>query len=179
MRNLLLHLIFIYLPGNAICQPGNLSKIPAIPLTANKIVYTALVNLDTTIRKEKLFYNAEEWYRYNFQSSDNTLTIDNMDNGIISGTGIIHAGKREKEVEAKDVFFTIDISVGKGEYRYKVYGIYSFEDTAKFHYSDMYNEELYPTDKPRWPEQYRRSMLINMNDRITAMIGKLQEAMKK
>jgi hypothetical protein len=180
MRNLLLHLIFLSLPCIAICQPGdNTPKVPILPLINNKIVYAGSVSLDPSYSKRRLFDNAQQWYRHNFESNDNVLTIINIDSGMVSGPGIIHARRHEKLLNPKDIFFTIDVGMADGRYSYKVYGIHYLEDTSKFYFSDMYNEQLYPTDKPHWPEPYRRSMLINMNEQITAMIEKLQEGMKK
>jgi len=63
-------------------------------------------------------------------------------------------------------------------YAYKVYDIYGFEDTSKFYYSDMYNEERYPPDKAKWPELYRHTMLNTMNDKITGMIVEMQNEME-
>jgi len=155
----------------------SLSSIPTLPLIANRIVYTDTVKLDSNYTKEKLFNNAQAWYRADFETSDNTLTINNSSDGELNGTGIIH--DKQKEIDPKDVFFTIDIVVMKGAYVYRVSGIAWMQDETRLYFTDMYNEELYPRAKNRWTNQYRHDMLINMNDKINAMLAHLKESMMK
>jgi uncharacterized protein with TBP-like fold DUF4468 len=157
-------------------QAGNRAKI-SIPTAGNKVEYRATVHLDPALSKETLFDNAQQWYKNNFESADNTLTIDNKEKGKISGTGILHAGTHERETYPGDVFFTIDVTVADGEYEYIIHDLYGFDKTGKFDYSDMYNEEQYPETKPRWPASYRHTMLENMNNRITGLLPELYKEM--
>jgi hypothetical protein len=151
--------------------------VPGLPLADNKIVYSAQIPVDSSIDRSLIFVNAEKWYKKNFQTADNTLIVDNANFGALSGTGIIHAKNPNKGTDPGDVFFTIDIHVPRGMYVYKVYDIYGFDKTGKFYYSDMYSEEQYPTDKPKWPEPYRHTMLNDMNNKIAGMIAELQKEM--
>jgi hypothetical protein len=177
MKYCSLSLLFLLTTIHAFCQ-ADTSRI-TLPLLANKVTYTRSVALPDPINKDILFQNAQDWYKHNYQDADNTLTIMNAANGQLSGTGIIHNNSKERKVEAGDVFFTIDIIVSNGAYQYKVYRIYSMENGAKFYYSDMYNEDEYPLSKPKWPVAYRRTMLREMNSKITNMLSTLETDMPK
>jgi len=159
-------------------NPKNDGAVPQMTLKEHKIVYSAKISVDSSRDKATLFVNAEEWYKKNFETADNTLIIDNSGDGTVSGTGIIHTKKHDQKADPGDVFFTIDIQVVRGMYTYMVHDIYGFNKTGKFYYSDMYNEEQYPTDKPIWPGPYRHSILNDMNGKITGMIAELKREMK-
>jgi Domain of unknown function (DUF4468) with TBP-like fold len=157
----------------------NKTKVPKLPRTGSNIVYTASVALDPSYSKELLFNNGVQWYKRNFQSADNRLSINDADAGRLSGAGITHAGKHEKEIQPQDIFFTTTITVAKGGYAYSVDSIYSFENWVKFYYSDMYSEELYTQAKPKWTKPYRQSILGYMDKRILEMTDGLRADMAK
>ncbi|MCW3122044.1 MAG: hypothetical protein JWQ38_1536 [Flavipsychrobacter sp.] len=181
MKNLLLALLLITIIQPAYSQVKyNTTKAPKLPREGSNIVYTSTVTLDSTHSKETLFNNALNWYRHNFQSADNTLTVNDADAGKLSGTGIIHSKKTKKDIYPQDIFFTITIATARGNYQYRVDSIYGFEkNRVKFYYSDMYSEELYTQNKPTWTKPYRLSMLTNMNTRINEMTDKLRADMAK
>ncbi len=158
------------------CQEQPQEKSPTFTLGDNKIIYYASIPV-ATFTKETLFANAQQWYTKNFETADNTLIINNINDGILSGTGIIHQNKRDQKAEPGDVFFTIDMRINNGLYTYTVHDLYGFDNTGKFYYSDMYNEDQYPSDKPKWQAQYRRTTLGNMNSKILVMITELQKEM--
>ncbi len=146
-------------------------------LINNKIVYSASVTDNAAVPKDQFFERAQNWYTKTYQTADNRLTVNNLDEGLLSGTGIIHAKGRDEKAEDGDVFFTIDIHTDNGKYEYKVHDIYTFDKTGKFYYSDMYNEEQFPPNKPKWPNTYRASMLSHMNNKITMMLADFQKEM--
>jgi len=88
-------------------QPKNDGAVPQLPLTDHKITYTAQIKTDTLKDKSTLFNNAEYWYKKNFETADNTLTIDNINDGIVSGTGIIHAKKHDRKADPGDIFLPL------------------------------------------------------------------------
>jgi hypothetical protein len=178
MRTLLSTSAFVFLSGIAPGQSvSSNSSVPTLPIIGNKIVYSEQVHLDSSWAKERLFYNAQQWYGHNFQSADNVLTIDNSNDCKISGPAIVHYAWHKKHKDERDLFFTIDIISGRGIYEYRLYDIHGFNDAGKFFYSDMYNEQLYPPKKPRWPEKYRKKMLLQMNSRVAAVIGGIRKDM--
>src|SRR4051812_15589952 len=97
MRNLLLFLL-LFLAYPSFAQQQASGNVPRLPLNGSFVEYTGTVTPELHIGKAKLFSNALKWYKYNFQSSDNTLTIDKFDSGKLSGTGIIHQRRREKQI---------------------------------------------------------------------------------
>jgi hypothetical protein len=145
-----------------------------LPLNGSFIEYSEWVTPEPHLSKEQLFGNVLKWYKHNFQSADNTLTVDNFDSGKLSGTGIIHQRRREKQVLPGDLFFIINLTIKDGAWKYAVDSIYGFEKAVRFYYSDMYNEEMYPPPKPKWQQQYRTAMLTSMDKRIKAMINRLK-----
>ncbi len=160
-----------------ICSNGQVATLPPIPLQANKIVYYDSVFLDTTYSVASLFENAQNWYTHNFESSDNRLTIDNKEAGIISGSGIANFKKHKSDY--KDLLFVVDIVVGKGYYVYKFYNLQGYDNGLKFEYSDMYHQQLYPIAKPQWPRETRENKLLNMDITIKDIISDLSVSMKK
>jgi len=184
MKYIFLYFSLILSSFISYCQIADTSiKVPQLPLIDNRIAYTGTITIDSSVSKDQLFENAEKWYSHNFETADNTLTIDNSADGEISGTGIIHVDKKAKHKEhdivAGDIFFTIDLISKKGGYEYKVHSIYSIDQAEKFYYSDMYNEELYPLSKPKWSKTYREYMLTDMNSRVEQMIAGMQNDLKK
>jgi len=157
----------------------NKTKVPKLPRTGSNIVYTASVALDPSYSKELLFNNGLQWYKRNFQSADNRLSINDAGAGRLSGAGIIHVGKHEKEIQPQDIFFTATIVATKGVYTYSIDSIYGFENREKFYYSDMYSEELYTQAKPKWTKPYRQAALSYMNNRILEITGRLRADMAK
>jgi hypothetical protein len=153
------------------------TKLPSFSLFENRITYSETVTLDTSFSKQQLFHNAEEWYTHHYQTADNTLTIENIDDGKISGTCIIHLSDKERHANPGDIFFTVDIICAKGSYMYKVYGIHSADKTGKFYYSDMYNEALYPPSRPKWTNSARIIALTDMNNRVSKMIENMKSEM--
>jgi len=180
MKILLFAVLFIFSYSTRVYsqKPTNDGAVPQFTLADNKIIYYAQIKTDSAVDKPTMFLKAENWYKKNLETADNTLIIDNSNDGIISGTGIVHAKKHDQKADPGDVFFTIDIHVARGMYTYTVHDIYSFDNTGKFYYSDMYNEEQYPTGKPKWPEPYRHGCLTAMNTKILGMITVLQNDMK-
>lgn len=63
----------------------NKTKVPKLPRTGSNIVYTASVALDPSYSKELLFNNGVQWYKRNFESADNRLSINDADAGRLSG----------------------------------------------------------------------------------------------
>lgn len=180
MKNyILVYFLFVILAPAYSQVKYNKTKVPKLPRTGSNIVYSTSVSLDSTYSKEQLFNNGLQWYKRNFQSADNRLSINDADGGKLSGAGIIHAGKHEQEIQPQDIFFTTTITVAKGGYTYSVDSIYSFENREKFYYSDMYSEELYTQAKPKWTKPYRQSMLGYMNRRIIEMTDQLRADMAK
>jgi len=150
-----------------------------LPLRANKIVYSDTVVVGNNYDPSHLFNNAADWYQHNFETADNTLSVNNSTDHTISGSGIIHRKRGDDKAEQNDIYFTIDITTLPAAYAYSVYDIYSRADTDKIYYSDIYNEERFPTHKPRWTESTRHDKLTYLDARIQEMLSNLNITMKK
>jgi hypothetical protein len=160
--------IFCYTYGQ-----DEILSVPKLPLQANKIVYYDTVFPDITYTRQQLLENTHEWYSHTYETSDNRLTIDNNDEGLISGTGTVNFKKHKGDY--KDLLFTIDVLVGRGFYVYKIYNLYGYDNGVKFDYSDMYNEELYPTSKPRWPKEVSTYKLYNLDLSVKEIADNLKK----
>lgn len=192
MKTFLLSVILLFVFCRAHCQyskeaqasqdalAGTKSWIsPPFPMKGSKILYTGTVAVPE-LSQDDLFQNALEWYNYNYKTADTRLEIENPETGIIEGTGVIKYTPTAAGVsDESPIFFSFNLTVADGGYKYEIYNIYGIDRTGRFNYADMYREDrtINSQIKPRWDKRYRYEMLSDANTLIEMMIAHLKQAM--
>jgi hypothetical protein len=154
-------------------------KVKPLPMEGNEIVYSGHINLNN-YSKDRLFKNALDWYNDNYKSADSRLTVENKEQGTVSGTGVIHV-QSQRDDGPGNFFFSFSVQIGSAGYSYRIYDIYSAVAGAKNNYNEMYREEQYPNAKikERWTHKYRYEALSDMDSFITLAINLLIKDMEK
>lgn len=154
-------------------------RVKVLPLDGTDIVYSGheVLNYPHDIQ----FKNALDWYNINYKTVDTKLTVENKENGTVSGTGIIHFKQAVVENGPENIFFNFTIQLTSTGYDYRMYGIYSMLNGEKILYSDMYREETAPTPgvKQHWTHRYRYEVISNMDEFMQLTINQLKSCMAK
>lgn len=154
-------------------------KVKALPLEGSEIVYSGHQSLSYS--HDQLFKTALDWYNNNYKTVDTKLTVENKENGTISGTGIIHFKQAAVSNGPENIFFSFTIQLTSAGYDYHFFDIYSTANGEKIIYSDMYREETAPSPgvKPHWTHRYRYEVISNMDDFMQLAINQLRKSMAK
>ena len=100
-----------------------------VPIVDNKVNYTETVTVDSSSKKDVLFGKAKLWFANSFKSSNDVIQLDDKDNGIVLGKGIIIKNEMTGLQSVKKTWrFTVKIQVKDGKYKAEIYDIdYTFE----------------------------------------------------
>lgn len=111
------------------------------PMQNGKIIYQAVISVDTTMTANDIYSNAREWIINIFKSSKDVIQLDDKEDNIIIGKGYIDKGHNPLVSNPKN-WFTIKIEAKDGRYRYSIYDfIYEF-DVHFMSANNHYNEPL-------------------------------------
>jgi hypothetical protein len=93
---------------------------PKFPIDeqSGKIVYTEVVNIDSTSRSE-LYLRAKTWFVHNFNSANNVIQLDDKESGKLIGNALfdVRLSLMSKQ-NAGFVRFLVEIQVKDGRYKY-------------------------------------------------------------
>ena len=154
--------------------------VKPLPLENNEIVYADNISL-SGYSHDELFKNVLDWYNNNFKTADTKLSVENKEQGAISGSGVIHYGQNALENGPQNIFFTFSVQLGGAGYSYRFYDIYSMVNGEKISYRDMYREENHPTTsiKPHWTHKYRYEALSDMDSFMILAINQFKKYIKR
>jgi hypothetical protein len=84
-----------------------------------KIVYTEIVNIDSSLTQEQLYLNAREWFARSFRSANDVIQMDDKDAGKLIGKGnfVIPGGMYLADGRVR---FTISVFTKEGRYKYEI-----------------------------------------------------------
>ena len=103
-------------------------EMPNLPIdsASNKITYTKVVWLDTSLTQLELFSRAREWFARAFKSSNNVIQMEDKDAGKIVGKGLTQVYCKSMGADRKCGFvnFTISIYLKDGRYKYEITDFY-------------------------------------------------------
>jgi hypothetical protein len=150
------------------------------------IVYTEIVNVDSTNLKE-LYVRAHTWFANNFKSAKSVIQLDDKEAGKIIGKGYFLAGIPKsnsgvvKSAISVSVYFTVDIQVKDGRYRYLFsdFSCIRFEATEYETTYDLLSTSF--IKNAIWQKSLDKDWLEikqDINSRILNIIETLKKAMK-
>lgn len=153
--------------------------------TDTAIVYSDVLKVDS-ISKDVLFSRAREWFNKNFKDYKSVISIEDKENGELSGKGLMHfnviwkyMGKTALPV---DVEFQISIKTKDGRYKY------DFSDfrvvyfwTQKRNFTPI-TSSIEPTED--WKsttasKKYRKSYYYQTKEGVNQNVQLLVQSLKK
>ncbi|WP_226389838.1 DUF4468 domain-containing protein [Penaeicola halotolerans] len=168
-------------------QKRNPPKLP-ISKETQLITYTDVVYVDSTLSADKLYLKAREWFAKSYNTSTDVIQLDDRENGLIVGKGLIQVYKRGG--------FGLDFPYGFINYTLSIYlrdGRFMYEITNFYHMGlGQFLEEIPVPDfgpceemlnpSKRMTRRFERRsfdyILIQMDVYINNLITDLTKAMK-
>jgi len=148
-------------------------QFPINPAT-QKIEYTDLVKVDSTLTSDELYARARSWFATAFKSANNVIQMEDKSTGIIIGKGNISIPATSLQV-GSIVSFTIKIQVKKGRYKYWVNDL--------VHTSPHGDGGSLENEKPAWGWAMMKKAWVQIKDNTSIIIPEfiegLNEQMKK
>ena len=137
MKKIFLVIILFFTLGNVLGQ----DELPEIfPRDENgKIIFTEVVQVDSTLNQSQLFGNAKLFFANTFKSAKDVIQLEDKENGRIVGKGLSNIYITVLTPVKMKLHYSILIECKDGRYKYTIYDLY-YED-----YPDKYNS--YRTSK--------------------------------
>jgi len=133
MKLLLSCLIFFVKIGFA----QKIDKDSIFPSKDGQVIYSEVINVDSTLTKDKLYLNAKTWFVTTYKSAKDVIQLDSKEDGQIIGKGIFHEIWKVSGILGVvydvSVSHTVKITVKDGKYKYEI--------------SDLSGEYYSPSDK--------------------------------
>jgi hypothetical protein len=158
----------------------------------DKLVFTEVVTVDSTLKKNDLFNSAREWLNKTFTSGKDVSQIVDKESGEISGKGFIEFVSKYFNCSARisgKIWFTVNIYLKDGKYKYE-FSDFRHEGSSSMQYGPISlglitNSSEYPYDDllPITPRSWYTKRWIEIKDKINAVISlnikDLKEVMAK
>lgn len=162
MKNLITLLLAI-IPAVVFAQDPIMDNFPT---KDSLIMYTEVVQVDSTMTADQLYINAKKWLADAFKSSKAVIDTDDKEAKLIIAKSYIEKG-HIKFISNPKNWFILKIEMKDGRYRYSLYDIrYEFDVHAGAGVSshiDMPLEQwMKPSDKP---------MSKNKRNKINTRLG--------
>lgn len=168
------------------------SDKPNMPIDSltNRITYTEVVYVDSTINKLELYSRAREWFAKTYKSSTNVLQMDDKESGKLVGKALMHVYHRALGSDYKSGYVNYTISVYLKDGRYK-YEITDFFHTGEYvgdgnRIPDYGACELWIDDQRKYPLASKKSIqkisnyyLSQLDTNIKSLILDLKSEMNK
>ena len=87
------------------------------------VIYTDVVDVDSSIKKDELYNRAKAWFVTEYKSANAVLQMQDKDAGIIMGKGIFEAGYNMGLMvgfQIVSVYHTVKIFIKDGKYKYEI-----------------------------------------------------------
>jgi hypothetical protein len=153
------------------------------PQTNGVIIYTDIIDVDSSIKKDELFNRAKAWFVTEYKSANDVLQMQDKDAGIIMGKGMFKAGYNMglmSGLSIVNVYHTVKIYVKDGKYKYEITDLngQSYDSPSRYAsggFSDMpIGNVTIPINKKNY-----RKFLESIDQSIKGIISSLKIAMSK
>lgn len=163
------------------------SDMPNFPIDTetNRVVYTEVVNVDSTITKNQLFSKAREWFAKAYNSSINVVQMADKESGKIIGKALLSVKMKtvfNSDYDGGNINYTISVYLRDGKYKYEITdfyheGAYTSSGTIPDGKSVVNMMNL---NKGYWGNSYEKTylyFLIQMDNKIKSLISDLKISM--
>jgi hypothetical protein len=171
-------LIFVIFLGNS-CWGQKEAPLLPIDSVTGKITYMEIVGVDSSLKTNELFNNAREWFAKTYISSNEVIQLEDKEQGVIIGKGIIPVYYKYMGNNTQDGYMNYTISVYLKDGRYK-YELTDFSHEPHLIGGNNYGsaEEMLNTNKVGY-QKILNNMLNQMNIKVNEVIKSLKLAMGK
>lgn len=142
------------------------------------IVYSEVVQLDSTYKKDQLFLAAKKWFAETYKSANDVIQMQDKEAGEIIGKGLFSTFLKMPFPligESVNVYHTVKISVKDGRYRYEITDIYGKYYSSPSTYSSGGWNTVQVTNTPY---KYNKKNMAAFNESIHKHILGLIETIK-
>lgn len=160
----------------------------SIFIFSQELKYEEVVQVDTTATKKELYNRARAWFADNFKDEGEVMTIQDVENGEISGNGNFRYDTRKIYFGVFCVVgminFKVNIYVKDGRYKYIIHDLVHegsyFDGSRPINYGLLTIDEAPPTPsrggagKKAWTDIKEK-----VNDKVQNIISGLKNAMNK
>lgn len=116
-----LYMLFISLSIISFSSFGQ-KETPKLPIdkSTNKITYSEVVPVDSSVSKQELFGRAREWFAKTYRSSTNVIQMEDKESGIIVGKALFQVYHRAlgSNYPSGYINYTISVYLKDGRYKY-------------------------------------------------------------
>lgn len=164
---------------------------PTLPIDSltNKITYTEVINVDSSLNRQELFSRAREWFAKTYKSSTNVIQMEDKENGEIVGKALMQAYCKSLGSDRQCGFinYTISVYLKDGRFKYEI---------TDFYHSGQYVSggsaipdygpcEAWINDKRKYPMMSQKGVqkisnyfLKQLDENIHSLIVNLKQSMK-
>ena len=137
-------------------------QINIYPVINGEIIYTSVVNVDST-KSNELYVRANEWFVNTFKSAKDVIQLSDKEAGKIIGKGVFSTG-------LFTIHFTVEIQTKDGKYKY-AFSNFICKSMEGSHYENTCNLEEWLNSKKI------RKIDENINANVLNLIADLKKAM--
>ena len=155
------------------------------PLDENgKITYSEVVNADS-ITSDELFVRAHTWFANSFKSANNVIQLNDKEAGRLIGKGNLDAGipKSNSGIIKSGilvfVYFTVDIQVKEGKYKYTFTDLYCTSAAYGTTYDLMASRVVKNAVWQKSLDKDWMEVKIDVNEKMKNIIESLKKVMSE
>ena len=147
------------------------------------VIYTDVIEVDSSIKKDELYNRAKSWFVTEYKSANAVLQMQDKDAGIIMGKGMFEAGYNMGlmvGLQIVNVYHTVKIFIKDGKYKYEITDLNGkYYSSATRYSSGGLNE--FPIGNVIMPGNKKnyKKFLEDVDQNIKAIITSLKSAMAK
>lgn len=93
-----------------------------LPMIDGKVVYTEVVTLDSSFKKDDLYINAKKFFIDIFNSGKDVIQMEDKDAGIVIGKGFTSVNYKVNFLHTfpTKIWHTVKISIKEGKYKFEI-----------------------------------------------------------
>jgi len=138
MKLFLLFFVFSLSVSNIFAQTENPVIFPRND--EGKVLFTDVVQVDSTLDKSTLYGNAKLFFANTFKSAQDVIQVDDKENGRIVGKGFSEITLVALYPYQAKMYYTISVSCKDGRYKYEIYDIY-YQNYPSAEYPNPYKTD--------------------------------------
>lgn len=171
-----LFLIFVWLPAIAFAQKGKDKFFSILPEVDGVVMYTGVVQVDSTITKTELFNRAKAWFVTEYKSANDVIQMEDKEAGVIMGKGFAEADYKANfmAVNYANIYHTVKVYVKDGRYKYEITDL-----TGKFKAETGFNDIDIDNVIPVYNKPRKEKIITSANAKMLSIIESLKKGMSK
>ena len=165
-------LFLIFLSMTCISVFSQTDSTIQLPLKDDKIFYEQVIQLDSSIKKDRIYLAVKQWFAETFKDSKSVIQVDDKEGGKVLGKFIdVIVVNNNGYFVSNEKNFTINVDIKDSKYRVQVYDCY---------YHFVVNAPIQKEDKTEsYDNEYKEYLnLINTENDKSNKKKKIKEAIE-